>query len=195
MTALRDALVQTLLDHHIAPVWICFIVSMIPLIELRGGLIVSSILNVPLWKAIIFCIGGNIIPIPFILLFIKRVLKWMKNIHFLKIDKFAEWLENRANKKSDALKKGEFLGLMLFVGIPLPGTGAWMGSLMAALFDVKLPKAVIAELCGLVAVGAWTVLTGVILFYSIKKIHGLRVDKRIEDEGLDIYEHGEEAYN
>ena len=150
MTALRDALVQTLLDHHIAPVWICFIVSMIPLIELRGGLIVSSILNVPLWKAIIFCIGGNIIPIPFILLFIKRVLKWMKNIHFLKIDKFAEWLENRANKKSDALKKGEFLGLMLFVGIPLPGTGAWMGSLMAALFDVKLWKAVVAELWGLI---------------------------------------------
>ena len=74
----------------------------------------------------------------------------MKNIHFLKIDKFAEWLENRANKKSDALKKGEFLGLMLFVGIPLPGTGAWMGSLMAALFDVKIPKAVIAELCGLI---------------------------------------------
>ena len=74
----------------------------------------------------------------------------MKKMHFLKIDKFAEWLENRANKKSDALKKGEFLGLMLFVGIPLPGTGAWMGSLMAALFDVKLWKAVVAELCGLI---------------------------------------------
>ncbi|MBO4310010.1 MAG: small multi-drug export protein [Lachnospiraceae bacterium] len=150
MTAIRELLVNTLLDHHIAPEWICFIVSMIPLIELRGGLIVSRILNVSLWKAIIFCITGNIIPIPFILLFIKRILKWMKNIKFLGINKFANWLENRANKKSDALKKGEFLGLMLFVGIPIPGTGAWMGSLMAALFDIKLPKAVIAELCGLI---------------------------------------------
>ncbi len=150
MTAIRELLVNTLLDHHIAPEWICFIVSMIPLIELRGGLIVSRILNVSLWKAIIFCITGNIIPIPFILLFIKRILKWMKNIKFLGINKFANWLENRANKISDALKKGEFLGLMLFVGIPIPGTGAWMGSLMAALFDIKLPKAVIAELCGLI---------------------------------------------
>ena len=150
MTAIRDALVNTLQAHNIPSVWICFIVSMIPLIELRGGLIVSSILKVPLWKAIIFCITGNIVPIPFILLFIKRILLWMKNIHFLKIYKFAEWLEKRAQKKSDALKKGEFLGLMLFVGIPLPGTGAWMGSLMAALFDIKLPKAVIAELCGLI---------------------------------------------
>jgi uncharacterized membrane protein len=150
MTAIRELLVNTLLDHHIALEWICFIVSMIPLIELRGGLIVSRILNVSLWKAIIFCITGNIIPIPFILLFIKRILKWMKNIKFLGINKFANWLENRANKKSDALKKGEFLGLMLFVGIPIPGTGAWMGSLMAALFDIKLPKAVIAELCGLI---------------------------------------------
>ncbi len=150
MTAIRDALVNTLQAHNIPSVWICFIVSMIPLIELRGGLIVSSILKVPLWKAIIFCITGNIVPIPFILLFIKRILLWMKKIHFLKIDKFAEWLEKRAQKKSDALKKGEFLGLMLFVGIPLPGTGAWMGSLMAALFDIKLPKAVIAELCGLI---------------------------------------------
>ena len=150
MTAIRELLVNTLLDHHIAPEWICFIVSMIPLIELRGGLIVSRILNVSLWKAIIFCITGNIIPIPFILLFIKRILKMMKNIKFLGINKFANWLENRANKKSDALKKGEFLGLMPFVGIPIPGTGAWMGSLMAALFDIKLPKAVIAELCGLI---------------------------------------------
>ena len=150
MTAIREALVNTLQAHNIPSVWICFIVSMIPLIELRGGLIVSSILKVPLWKAIIFCITGNIVPIPFILLFIKRILLWMKNIHFFKIDKFAEWLEKRAQKKSDALKKGEFLGLMLFVGIPLPGTGAWMGSLMAALFDIKLPKAVIAELCGLI---------------------------------------------
>ena len=127
----------------------CFFISMVPLLELRGGLVAARLLDVELIKAIIFCVIGNIIPIPFILLFIKKILKLMKNIHFLKIDKFAVWLENRANKKSNALKKGEFWGLMLFVGIPIPGTGAWMGSLMAALFDVKLPKAVGAILSGL----------------------------------------------
>lgn len=130
--------------------WVCFFISMVPLLELRGGLVAARLLDVELIKAIIFCVIGNIIPIPFILLFIKKILKLMKNIHFLKIDKFAVWLENRANKKSNALKKGEFWGLMLFVGIPIPGTGAWMGSLMAALFDVKLPKAVGAILSGLV---------------------------------------------
>ena len=65
------------------------------------------------------------------------------------LGKFAIWLENKAQKKSSALKKGEFLGLMLFVGIPLPGTGAWTGSLIAALMDIDIKKAVAAELCGL----------------------------------------------
>jgi len=149
MTALAEFFANTL-GQYLPAEWVCFFISMIPLIELRGGLIAASLLKVPFVKAVIFCIIGNIIPIPFILLFIKKILRWMKNIHFLKIDKFAEWLEKRAGKKSEALKKGEFLGLMLFVGIPIPGTGAWMGSLMAALFDIKIPKAVIAELCGLI---------------------------------------------
>lgn len=149
MSAIAE-LFATTLGQYMPAELVCFLISMVPLLELRGGLIAASILKVPFIKAVICCVIGNIIPIPFILLFIKKILKWMKGIKFLWFDKIATWLENRASKKSDALKKGEFLGLMLFVGIPIPGTGAWMGSLLAALFDVKITKAVVAELCGLV---------------------------------------------
>lgn len=147
MTAVAEWFAQTL-GQYISPEWVVFIISMIPILELRGGLIAASILNIPIVKAIPFCIVGNIIPIPFILLFIKKILKWMQGIKGLRV--IANWLEKKANKKSDALKKGEFWGLALFVGIPLPGTGAWTGSLIAALFDVDLKKAVFAELLGII---------------------------------------------
>lgn len=137
---------------------VILIISMIPILELRGGLIAASLLGVAYWKAVIFCVIGNIIPIPFILLFIKQVIKWMKKWKITAW--FANWLEAKAEKKSSALKKGEFLGIMLFVGIPLPGTGAWTGSLIAALMDVDIKKAVLAELCGLVlATGIMSFIT------------------------------------
>ena len=147
MEAIATWFAQTL-GQYVAPEWVVFIISMIPILELRGGLIAASVLQIDIWKAIPFCVVGNIIPIPFILLFIKKILQWMKGIKGLRV--IANWLEDKANKKSDALKKGEFWGLALFVGIPLPGTGAWTGSLIAALFDVKLPKAVGAILLGIV---------------------------------------------
>ena len=121
-----------------------FIISMIPILELRGGLIVSKLLEVPITTAIPLCIIGNIIPIPFILLFIKQIFKWMKKIRLFR--GLVEKLENKAMSKSDNIKRYEFWGLVLFVGIPLPGTGAWTGSLIAALLDVDFKKAVLAEL-------------------------------------------------
>ena len=135
------------LGKYVSKEIVVFIISMIPILELRGGLIVSSLLQVPITTAIPLCIIGNIIPIPFILLFIKQIFKWMKKIKIFRglIDK----LENRAMSKSDNIKKYEFWGLVLFVGIPLPGTGAWTGSLIAALLDVDFKKAVLAELLGI----------------------------------------------
>lgn len=135
------------LGKYVSKEIVVFIISMVPILELRGGLIVSSLLQVPITTAIPLCIIGNIIPIPFILLFIKQVFKWMKKIKIFRglIDK----LENRAMSKSDNIKKYEFWGLVLFVGIPLPGTGAWTGSLIAALLDVDFKKAVLAELLGI----------------------------------------------
>ncbi len=135
------------LGKYVSKEIVVFIISMIPILELRGGLIVSQLLQIPITTAIPICIIGNIIPIPFILLFIKQIFKWMKKIRLFR--GLIEKLESRAMSKSDNIKKYEFWGLVLFVGIPLPGTGAWTGSLIAALLDVDFKKAVLAELLGI----------------------------------------------
>ena len=126
---------------------IVFVISMIPILELRGGLLAASLLKVSAAKAIPICIIGNIIPIPFILLFIRQIFKWMKKTKLFRglIIK----MENRAMGKSDQIKRYEFLGLLLFVGIPLPGPGSWTGALIASLLEVDIKKSSIAILCGL----------------------------------------------
>ena len=125
-----------------------FLVSMCPLIELRGGLIVASLLNIPLITANIICVIGNIIPIPFILMFIKKIFAFMKKHNILK--GLVERLELRAEKKSAGAEKGEFAFLLLFVGIPIPGTGAWTGSLIASLMEFDIKKASVAIFIGLI---------------------------------------------
>ena len=152
----------------IPPQLAVMLISMVPLLELRGGMIVARILDLPYWQSVICCVLGNIIPIPFILLFIKQIFKWMKN--FKGLGKIAEVFEKRAMKKSDKFKNGEFIALILFVGIPLPGTGAWMGSLIAALLEMDIKKAVVAELIGLaMAMTIMSILTyllpGVFTFF------------------------------
>ena len=136
------------LSQYISPEGAVFIISMIPLLELRGGLLAASLLKISAAKAIPMCIVGNIIPIPFILLFIKQIFKWLKKTKLFRglIIK----MENRAMGKSDQIKRYEFLGLLLFVGIPLPGTGAWTGSLIASLLEVDIKKSSIAIFCGLI---------------------------------------------
>lgn len=146
MESLAVAFANTL-GKYVSKEIVVFLISMIPILELRGGLIVSSLLQVPILQAIPLCIVGNIIPIPFILLFIKQIFKWMKKIKLFR--GLIERLENRAMSKSDNIKRYEFWGLALFVGIPLPGTGAWTGSLIAALLDVDFKKAILAELLGI----------------------------------------------
>ncbi len=135
------------LGQHVSAQFVIFIVSLIPILECRGGLIVASLLKVNIWQAIPICILGNIVPIPFILFFIKRIFAWLKRFSFMK--PFIEKLENRAMNKSEGMNHGEFLGLLLFVGIPLPGTGAWTGSLVASLLEMDIKKASLAILIGI----------------------------------------------
>ena len=145
-----DSLVQAFSDtlgQYLSAQVVVFIISMVPILELRGGLLAAKLLGVPLLQAIPFCIVGNLIPIPFILLFIKKIFSWMKNFKIFR--GLVERLENRAMKKSDSVSNAEFLGLTLFVGIPIPGTGAWMGSLIAALLEMDFKKAIKAELIGI----------------------------------------------
>lgn len=145
-----EVLVQWFSNHlsqFISPEGAVFIISMIPILELRGGLLAASLLKISAAKALPICIVGNIIPIPFILLFIRQIFKWMKKTKLFRglIIK----MENRAMGKSDQIKRYEFLGLLLFVGIPIPGTGAWTGALIASLLEVDIKKSSIAILCGL----------------------------------------------
>jgi len=136
------------LGAYISRELVIFVISMIPILELRGGLIAASLLQVPITTAVPICIVGNVIPVPFILLFIKQIFKWLRNVKG--IGKIVEKLENRAMGKSDSIKKYEFWGLVLFVGVPLPGTGAWTGSLIAALLEVDFKKAILAVFLGII---------------------------------------------
>ncbi len=130
----------------ISPEVAIFVISLMPILELRGGLLAAKLLAVPILTAIPICIIGNILPIPFILLLIKKVLNWMKKVKGLR--KIAVWLEEKAQKRSDKVAAAEFWGLVFFVGIPIPGTGAWTGSLIAALLGIDFKKAILAELLG-----------------------------------------------
>lgn len=127
---------------------IVLIISMVPILELRGGIIASSLLDIGMFKAIWICMLGNIIPIPFILWFITPMFTWMKKTKLLR--RLVEKLESKSMAKSEQIQKYEFWGLALFVGIPLPGTGAWTGALIASLLGMKLKKASLSILAGII---------------------------------------------
>lgn len=124
---------------------------MVPVIELRGALPIGVGMGLDPVTALMVSIIGNMVPVPFIILFIRKILDWMHR--FEKFDKIASRLEARAEKAGDKLVKYEMLGLFILVAIPLPGTGAWTGSLVAALFDLRLRNAVPVIFAGVVAAG------------------------------------------
>lgn len=128
-----------------------FIVSMLPIIELRGGLIAAALLDLSLFKAFVICYIANIIPVPFILWFIRIVLDWMRKVKIFK--KFVTWLDKKVEKKKGQIEKFGFWGIVAFVGIPLPGTGAWTGALIAAMLDMDKKKAFLATALGVLIAG------------------------------------------
>jgi len=136
------------LGGKISKEMIVFVISMVPILELRGGLLAASVMNIDIVNAIWYCVIGNIIPVPFILLLITPVFNWLKKTKTFR--PMVEKLESRAMGKSEQIEKYQFLGLVLFVGIPLPGTGAWTGSLIASLLGMKFKKAFPAVLLGIV---------------------------------------------
>ncbi len=149
---MTDSFVQWLtaaLGGKVSGEIIIFLISMVPILELRGGLLAASpaLLNVPILRAIPICIIGNILPIPFILLLIEKVLDLMERIPGLK--KIALWIRGKADKHKGQVEKYGFWGLVLFVGIPLPGTGAWTGALVASLLHMKIKKSFPAILIGI----------------------------------------------
>ena len=127
------------LQDKISDELIVFVISLFPVLELRGGLIAASILGIEWWRAFIFCFVGNMLPIPFILLFIRKIFDLMRKWEPFK--KIVEKLENKAEKHRGKIDKYELWGLLILVAIPLPGTGAWTGALVAALMDIRIRRA------------------------------------------------------
>lgn len=124
--------------HSFPPQIIAFIVSLMPVLELRGGMIAARLLELDFIQAFAICYIANMLPIPFILLFIRKIFKWMRKFSFF--SKFVDKLEARSEKKKDTIVKYKEWGLLLFVAIPLPGTGGWTGALIAALMDLRFKK-------------------------------------------------------
>jgi uncharacterized membrane protein len=134
---------------------IIFLISMVPLIELRGAIPYAVGFGLPLLQSYIICIIGNMIPVPIIFLFARKVLEWGADKPV--IGKFFTWCLEKGHKGGVKLQekagRGLFLALLLFVGIPLPGTGAWTGTLAASLLDMDFKSSVVAVLCGVVLAG------------------------------------------
>ena len=140
-----------LFQNKIPAELIIFIISLFPILELRGGLIAASLLNVELVPAFVICFLGNILPVPFILLFIRKIFDFLRDKKGF--SKLIEKLEKSSLEKSGRVTKWRDLGLILFVAIPLPGTGAWTGSLIASIMEIPIKKAFPLVVIGVVIAG------------------------------------------
>ena len=158
-----------MLKHYL----ISFLISMVPLIELRGALPYALANGVPTLPAYIICLVGNMLPVPVIFFFARKVLEWGADKKF--IGPFFTWCLEKGHKGGRKLQekagtRGLFIALLLFVGIPLPGTGAWMGTLAASILDMDFKSSVTAVLLGvllaavIMGVGSLIVINGVQLF-------------------------------
>ncbi len=127
---------------------VVFIISMLPLLELRGGLLAASILNLNFMPAYIISILGNCLPIPFVLLFLDKIFNWLKNFKTTK--KIVVKIENKILSKKAQIEKYGYWGLLLFVGIPLPGTGAWTGAGLAVLLRLDRKKSSLVIFLGVI---------------------------------------------
>ena len=128
------------------------IISMFPIIELRGAIPIGVLLGMPPIESFLISVVGNLLPVPFVILLGRPIFHWFKKRKFMA--KFMEKLEAKISKKADNMMKKAALGLFLFVAIPLPGTGAWTGALIASMFDMRLKYALPSIVLGVITAGA-----------------------------------------
>ena len=132
--------IMTFLQDRIPAELVAFVISLCPVLECRGGMIAARLMEIPFVTAFLLCYIGNMLPIPFILLFIRKIFTFLRRFKFF--EKIIVKLEAKTDKNKDKILKYKSWGLLLFVAIPLPGTGGWTGSLMAALLDIRFKRAV-----------------------------------------------------
>ena len=148
---------------------IVFFISILPILELRGGLIAASLLNVSPLTGYIISIIGNTLPVPFILLFINKILDCMGKSKIKWMNKLSKWLDKKARKHKDSIEKYGYLGLILFVGVPLPGTGAWTGCLAASVLNMDKKKSFISIMLGIIMA---SIIMMLISYGLLKRIVG-----------------------
>ena len=141
------------------------LVSMIPVVELRGGIPFGVAAGLPVWAAYLAAVIGNLIPVPFIVVYIRRIFMFMRQ-HMPRLNSVVDKMEQKAHLKSAAVLKYQYLGLAIFVAIPLPGTGAWTGALVAAFLEMRLKKAMPSIAGGVLSAG----LIISILSYGVKSL-------------------------
>ncbi len=157
--------IQNFLFETLGRDWCVFICSMIPIIELRGAIPMGTAFGLGSWLNYAISVIGNMLPVPIILLFVRVVLDWMKKVRGL--SKIALWVEAKADKNKGKIEKYAYLGLFIFVAIPLPGTGAWTGSLIAALMKMKFWKSLLFVFLGVLTAGVIMLLGSNAVVYII----------------------------
>ena len=149
---------------------IVFLIAMVPIIELRGAIPYAVAFGLPTVPSVLTALLGNMLPVPFIYFFARKILEWGKDKKY--IGRFCSWCLEKGEKAGQKLLskagRGTFIALMLFVGIPLPGTGAWTGTLAASLLNIGFKKSIIAVICGLLLAGAIMLAASFGVFGAIK---------------------------
>ncbi|MBQ8440814.1 MAG: small multi-drug export protein [Clostridia bacterium] len=125
-----------------------FFCSMLPIIECRGAVPLGFGLGLPWWQTALLSIAGNLLPVPFILLFIRAILKWMASCRIQFFNKIAAWLDRKVDKHKGTIEKYSYWGVMIFVGLPIPGTGAWTGTLIASVLGLEPKRSFLAAVGG-----------------------------------------------
>ena len=133
--------------------WCVFLCSMLPIIELRGAIPLGVGMGLPWWQNYLLAVLGNMLPVPFILLFIEGFIAWMSRSKVAFFNKIANKLTQKVEKKRDKIEKYSFWGVCFFIAIPLPVTGAWTGSMVAAVIGMKFWKAMLSALIGVMIAG------------------------------------------
>ncbi len=129
-----------------------FIMAMTPVVELRGAIPFGVIGGLTIWESFAISVIGNMVPVPIIIIFVRKVFEWLRT-KSERLNAMVTKLENKADQKKDIVEKWEALGLAILVAIPLPGTGAWTGALVAAMMDMRLKKALPAITLGVIVAG------------------------------------------
>lgn len=143
--------IMTFLQDKVPDELIAFLISLMPVLEIRGGMIAARLMEIDFLKAFVICYLGNMLPIPFIILFIRKIFDFLRRFKFF--EKIIVRLERKTEKNKEKVLRYEAWGLLLFVAIPLPGTGGWTGALMAGLLDIRMKRSLPTIALGVLIAG------------------------------------------